>query len=382
MRKTPQSSGGNASVGQRFGGGERAASSVSIGLLVAATALALGCSSSGDDSGSNASAGANASAGTSNGGSGNGGSGNGGVGNAGAGTSGGAAGTVGQGGDLPVLAYNPCDVADLVGSFRIQRALEYTGISGSVRNGTVPGDVPDVVMQSGECSLLTKPALFCDPPCGSGTTCSGDGSCIAYPTSQDVGTVTIEGLKVETVIEPSTTGFYTNPAQPALPHPGFEEGAAITLHAQGGVLEPFTLQGLGTTALELSSEELSVSADQPLSVSWTVADEPDEQRVLLKLEFNRHGGTPTWIECHAPDTGSFEIPAELVSELLALEISGWPMLTATRRTTDSAELSVGCVELQVYSEVTEFVEVEGIVSCDDQTPCPNDAPCTDNLVCP
>jgi hypothetical protein len=32
--------------------------------------------------------------------------------------------------------------------------------------------------------------------------------------------------------------------------------------------------------------------------------------------------------------------------------------------------------------VADFVEVEGVVSCDDSHPCPNDDVCQVNLTCP
>lgn len=290
----------------------------------------------------------------------------------------------GTGGAGPVeeLEYSPCALGTAIGVFRIQLEEEFTGVSGTVRSGVVPGDVPELVMESAECRLLTDRNLFCDPPCGASKTCDTDGECIDYPTSQDVGTVTIDGLKIPLSIMPSATGFYTNPAQPPLPHPGFDAGAAIALSAEGGVLEPFDLRGQGVSTIALENAPLSVSSGQGLTVEWSAGTVAEAQRVFLRLEFNRHGGTPTWIECDAPDTGSYTIPEPLVSELLELEVSGWPMLTATRRTVDSAELAAGCVELQVTASVADFVEVEGVVSCDDAHPCPNDEVCQVNLTCP
>jgi hypothetical protein len=57
-------------------------------------------------------------------------------------------------------------------------------------------------------------------------------------------------------------------------------------------------------------------------------------------------------------------------------------VTFTRRSVDSVNLSVGCVELQVFSQVVRELEIEGVQSCDDDNPCPNDEVCPVNLICP
>jgi hypothetical protein len=269
-----------------------------------------------------------------------------------------------------------------VGGFRIQLAAAYTGVTGSVRNGAVPADVPEVVAEEGSCRVLEQRILFCDPACGAGETCGEDGTCIPYPTNQQVGVVAVTGLNGSLNMEPNPTGSYTNPAMPALPHPGFDEGAAIELTAEGGALEPFTLHGEGVAALSVAEEPLIAAMGQPLTLTWDAGAASDAVRLAVKIEFNRHGGTPSWIECDMDDTGSFEVPASIVDALLGLEISGWPTVTFTRRSVDSVNLSVGCVELQVFSQVVRELEIEGVQSCDDDNPCPNDEVCPVNLICP
>jgi hypothetical protein len=273
-------------------------------------------------------------------------------------------------------------VDELVGGFRIQLAAEYTGVNGSVRNGLVPADVPHIGTEEGSCRLLEQRILFCDPTCGAGETCGEGGSCVDYPINQQVGVVSVTGLNGALSMEPNATGSYTNPAMPALPHPGFDEGAAIELTAEGGDLEAFTLRGEGVAALSVAEEPIVASMGQPLTLSWEPGAASDAVRLAVKIEFNRHGGTPSWIECDMDDTGSFEVPASIVDALLSLEVSGWPTVTFTRRSVDSVELSVGCVELQVFSQVVRELEIEGVQSCDDDHPCPNDAECPVNLICP
>jgi hypothetical protein len=133
--------------------------------------------------------------------------------------------------------------------------------------------------------------------------------------------------------------------------------------------------------LALEGETPTVVRGDPLTVRWTAPGETNGQLVHLTLEFNRHGGTPSWLECDAPDTGSFDVPAGLLAALLDLELSGWPTLSAVRRTVDSTELSAGCVELRVASGVTVDVALPGIVSCDTENPCPPPQECQANLLC-
>jgi hypothetical protein len=270
----------------------------------------------------------------------------------------------------------------LVGAFRVQLASEYTGVNGSVRNGSVPSDVPEVVSEEGTCRLLEQRILFCDPTCGASETCGNDGTCIDYPTNQQVGVVTVTGLNGPLSMEPGPTGSYTNPAMPALPHPGFDEGSAIELSAEGGDLEAFTLHAEGVAALSVTEEPLVVAMGEPLALSWEPGGASEAVHVHVKIEFNRHGGTPSWIECDMQDSGSFEVPVSIVDALLGLELSGWPTVTFTRRSVDSVDLSVGCVELQVFSQVVRELEVMGVQSCDDDHPCPDGQECPVNLICP
>jgi len=241
--------------------------------------------------------------------------------------------------------------------------------------------VPEVVAEDGVCRLYRKRNLFCDPPCASGTTCSGALSCVPAPTNQSVGTVSIDGLAIPLELMPSGVNSYTNPASPALPHPGFTEGATIVLAASGAGAAPFELHGRGISALELESDSIAVESGRSLAVRWTPPGEAAGQRVRLTFEFNRHGGTPTWLECDAADTGSFDVPAALLGALLELELSGWPTLAAARRTVDSASVAAGCVELRVVSSVTIDVELPGVISCDAENPCPAPQVCQANLTC-
>ena len=314
-----------------------------LAVAVAVAAFSVpACSSSGDDGEPSAATGGAATGGT----------GTGGVSGAMAtgGTATGGTATGGTSGDAQ-LEYRPCALDARVGAFTIELGDGFTAVAGAVRDAVTATDVPEVLAEDGACKLYRKRNLFCNPPCASGTTCSDALSCVPAPTNQSVGTVSITGLAIPLELMPSGVNSYTNPANPALPHPGFSEGANIVLSASGGAA-PFELDGRGIAALALASDSIAVESGRSLAVRWTPPGQAAGQRVRLTFEFNRHGGTPTWLECDAADTGSFNVPAALLDALLELELSGWPTLAAARRTVDSASVAAGCVELRVVSSVT------------------------------
>jgi hypothetical protein len=274
------------------------------------------------------------------------------------------------------LAYAACDLEARVGAFNVQLAEEFTSVFGSVRSGVVPGDVPEVSNEQAGCRLYTRRDLFCNPSCGSSMTCGADMTCIAFPVKQDLGAVTVDGLAAALSMLPNTVNDYTNPAMPALPHPGFSEGAEIVLRAAGGAYAPFELRGRGVSAMTISGDPIVVRPGEPLNIAWQPPVNPSSaQRVLLKLELNNHGSTPARLECTVEDTGSFAVPAEILSELIAIEVSGWPTLTIRRTTADSASIEPGCVEFNVMSEQALSIEVAGYASCNLDNPCPGGQTC-------
>ena len=337
------------------------------GLIVAFSSLA--CSSEGEDGEGGAESGGRPSGGS--------------AGTSGASTGGTSSGGTSTGGASGggSLAYAPCAFSERVGGFTLELGDGFTAVTGSIRDAVTPSDVPELVSQDGSCTLYAKRNLFCDPTCASGTTCGNAMSCVPAPANQSVGAVSVSGLAVPLTMMPSAVNSYTNPASPELPHPGFSEGASIVLSATGGAYSPFELEGRGVTELSLEGEILTVVRGEALTVRWTAPGEANGQLVHLTLEFNRHGGTPSWLECDAPDTGSFDVPAGLLVTLLDLELSGWPTLSAVRRTVDSTELSAGCVELRVASGVTVDVALPGIISCDTENPCLPPQECQANLLC-
>ena len=270
------------------------------------------------------------------------------------------------------LPYRACPLVAKVGEFRIERTERFTGVSGSVAEAIVPGDLRELVAETAGCRLLRRRLLACDPTCAPGMTCGDGGRCVRYPDNLDAGTVTLDGLLCPVTMRPDPTGrrYWDS----TLPHPAFEAGAPIRLTASGGALPPFALAGQGVSPLALDESTLRLTPDQPLRVTWRPGG-PGPARVELSFALDQHGVTPSTLVCEAPDTGSFEVPADLVARLLAAGASGYPKLLASRQTVDRADLPPGCVELIVASSLERSLQVAG------HTPCRRDADCPPGRAC-
>jgi hypothetical protein len=174
---------------------------------------------------------------------------------------------------------------------------------------------------------------------------------------------------------------YTNPG--SLTHPGFEEGADITLAAAGGDHSAFSLRGAGIAAVEVPSDPVLIEEGSAATVTWTVpAVASDAVRMRINLDIARHGGTPVRIECSVPDTGSFTIPEALVTQLVGFGFSGFPAIDLTRRSADSAMVDgLGCVELEVVASARVDAMVPGLTSCSSAADCEDGQTCQMDMTC-
>ena len=286
--------------------------------------------------------------------------------------------------DLPVntepLVYAPCPGSTHVGGFQITLADDYTGADGQVLDGIVPANVPEEVQVDGACRLLRAVSLYCEPACVPGETCGAEGACIPYPERSSVGLVTLTGLIDALSMEAKWGNTYTNPG--SMTHPGYEPGADIGLTADGGDFEAFSLRGFGVEALVVNgNSDVVVAAGTGISLSWSPPTVDGPVKVHIELNLNNHGSTSAWIACDAEDTGSFTIPATLLDALYDIGVSGFPSLSMSRRSVDSASISPGCVDLMVVSEAEVPVEIDGITSCTTNQQCPPGQSCGADLAC-
>lgn len=270
--------------------------------------------------------------------------------------------------DLP---YQPCSDETAVGGFRIELADSYTLVQGQVFDAIEPARVPVEVMTSGECRLLLPPSLLCEPGCAFSTeTCGPQGQCLPLPIAHDLGTVNVTGLVIPVEMSANErTKSYSNPARPALPHPGFDPGADLRLTTGGGDYDAFELRGWGVSPLTVLSQPVRVDPGLPTSLEWEASTTPSPAQFHVDLDINVHGSGGARIECDFPDTGSAEIPASLIDALIAEGLSGFPTITLSRQTITSKDTAAGCVELVVSSAVNEELALAGIVSCNVNDDC-------------
>jgi hypothetical protein len=274
-----------------------------------------------------------------------------------------------------VILGGPCPADRHIGGFKVEMNAEvgYTAIDGTVYNGVDPALVPDVALEEGDCRLLKRRRLICDPPCASGTTCTPEATCEAMPMGQDVGIALFQGL-VKTVfvepVQPGNTYFYTR-----LDHPGFANGDVIRLTTSGGYIDAFELYGVGVEPLHPAKDQWVLEEGHPLVIEWPAPPEGARSTMRVTLNIDQHGLTPVTLVCDLEDTGSATLPSSVIDALIQSGVTGFPSATAVRRTVDSLDGEAGCVEFQVASVSTADVEVTGYIPCTSNENCPDPLTC-------
>ncbi len=347
--------------------------------LLCLVVLGAGCSSGGDGGGATGTGGMKA--------PGTGGSSAGTGGGSGAGTGGGTGSGTGGSGGGALTEYKTCTAANRVGRFTVfinnDADKPFSGAEGYVMDGVEPGAVTKEVGRVGSCVILQPPAAAtCNPQCSAEQWCTESG-CKSQPNPKDLGKVTVGGLKQALELR-NLTNRYVTPAEPELMHPVFDEGAAITLSAAGaGGYGPFSLRGQGVGALEVPMTAIKAQAGMPVTLTWTPPAKGTSAvtRVHIKFAINLHGAVDTWFECEVPDTGSYTVSAELMTELFKFGVSGFPSVDLTRRSSDTTTVPSGCVEFMVAAPVNRPLEVPGVVSCQDDTDCMGGKKCSEDLTC-
>lgn len=291
-----------------------------------------------------------------------------------------AGGTTGGGAEPGTPSGARCARTERLGSFVLTLADSYTSFRGAFSDGVAVNAVPELIRSAGGCELLGPQDLFCATPCESGQLCAGDDQCVPAPTKISAGTVALTGLEKDVTVEANgiTSDYSSNFDDP---YPGFTAGAAIGLTATGDTAAGFSLSGQGVGAIASELETVDITSGQDVALTWDVGGASTASKLGVLLTVNAHGGTSAWIECSAPDTGSFSIPAELVDELIGLGLSGFPRITLSRQTLDSTEVGDGCVDFTVSSDVTIPVSIDGLVSCNTSDECPDGQTCSAFLVC-
>lgn len=270
-------------------------------------------------------------------------------------------------------------IVELVG--KTDSSDAYVAVSGKVYDGVTPSTVVwDLVTSAAGCQLLKPRAPFCNTPCSGGGVCVEDDQCASYPTAQDLGPVTLQGLGSADVVMKPIAKSYQLPGDLSLPYPPAAEGAPLSLQVSGGPYGAFSIQTKMVAPL-LASGTLTLDAKQPLALTWTAPSDTALARMQVKVDISHHGGSKGKIECDVADSGSLQIPATLISQLIELGVAGFPSVTLTRVASSSTAIAPGKVSLQALSSVTLELVVPGVQSCHEDTECPTGKPCQQDLTC-
>lgn len=289
-----------------------------------------------------------------------------------------------ESGPAPLLAKTEvgarCDRSERLGALGVSLNEDRTIVAGAISDGVLPSSVPEVAAESGSCQLLVPRNLFCSS-CNMDQACAGNDECVPEPKKVSAGKVTVEGLQVPVEVSPS--GITLDYSKTVLePFPAFGPGDAIELHAAGDVVPAFTAGLLGVAELVTDQQEIAFGYGDPAVIQWdTTNADPESTGVFVSFSVNVHGAVTGWIECIAPDTGEFAIPAELVSELIDMGLSGFPRAEIERRSSATLDLDSGCVEFHISSKVTLEIALEGLDSCNEDAACDSGQSCNDEKVC-
>lgn len=278
-----------------------------------------------------------------------------------------------DGDPMTVPLGGTCPLDTRWGAFKVEANTDYSAIDGAIADGVVPVTILEEALSEGDCRLMKRNNPFCDPSCGPGTTCDFDGTCIPYPANQDVGTVSITGLRDAVVmepVEPSYKYFYTE-----LHNPAFEAGKLIQMKSTGGAYAAVTLHGVGVAVLAPPSVDWLVTAGEALQLTWDAPTTEVRSEVFASVNVDQHGITPLTLECVFADDGAAEVPASVMDALLSAGVTGYPSGKLQRRTVDRADVGAGCVDFMVDYTLKAKVSVAGHTPCTGPGDCPEGMEC-------
>lgn len=249
----------------------------------------------------------------------------------------------------------------------------YTSFGGAVDDVPNPSENREEVAVDESCRLLKKPLLLCDPPCTSGNACGSDETCQRMPVQQDLGTLVVQGLAKTLVLRPSslTNSYFAR----GLPHPGFAPDQVIHLSTTAGFLGRVDLYGIGVYPLAPWTEPVTLTENAELGFTWEAPPGTVRSVMHVELSIDQHGATPLKLVCDFPDVGHAAVTSDMVNELIASGVTGYPSGIAARQTVDAMETSAGCADFRTASVSKLPVEVTG------HTPCMKDNDCTRPASC-
>jgi hypothetical protein len=259
-----------------------------------------------------------------------------------------------------------------------------TIVSGAVSDGVLPSSIPAVSGEAEGCQLLTPRDLFC-AACSSDQTCAGDDECVAKPVKVSAGALQVDGLLAAAEVSPNAiTLDYSKTLLE--PFPAYEVGSSLVFQTEGADVPAFKAEVTGVAKLSSEQSVVSVGRERPAVLSWDVTGvDTADSAIYVSFSVNVHGAVTGWIECTVDDDGAFEIPAQLITQLIDMGLSGFPRVDLERRSSATVDLTVGqtdgCVDVYAGSKLTLDIEVEGLTSCNTDEDCADGQVCSEGLAC-
>jgi hypothetical protein len=236
----------------------------------------------------------------------------------------------------------------------------------------------DLQQELAGCRLLVPRQVACMPACALDSVCTGINTCTPRANPVDVGVLHVDGLgRMRHDVEPTSPNVLIYQIVADLPYAACMEGEDIRVSAKDFSLATRCIPPLAVT----STAPIPVTSGQPMRLTWTPPAPSGIARIHIELEISHHGGFKGQIECDVPDTGSFDVPAPLVTGLVNLGRAGYPTVKVTR-TSQAPASTHPQVTLTVRSQVELPVDT-GVISCGagDSPPCPTGTTCRPDYTC-
>jgi hypothetical protein len=250
-----------------------------------------------------------------------------------------------------------CDRFDTLGTFTVGVNRNGGTFSGVYWDGPDPGLLDSVLEEDG-CAFYRYVPRECDPPCDPPLACAFDETCRPWPQYLSVGTISVTGTDPPLEIEPTEfNSYYTTEVYEDL----FGPGDALTVSAAGSFdVGPFSVTVAGVPLLEPYEQTVTMVEGEPLVISWTPADGPDDAVVRVHLD-NDHHGVAAYAECEVPSAeGQILVPESIVEKMIEAGGSGIGTYVENAylvRTTRSEQRhDPGCVVVSSSSEARLYVD--------------------------
>jgi hypothetical protein len=208
----------------------------------------------------------------------------------------------------------------------------------------------ELVVAVGPCALYRHRFEPCGESCDG--SCAIEHLCVPQQRYLGAGDIAVTGLVDDLDLHFDPPGYY-------LPEPWpsgdlFRPGAAIRVTAEGGDIPAFAIEARGVADLEDEFPTMVLENDRDYTVRWTASGD-EEAGFRLVLLTGWHGAPfQTMLLCEGPDTGSLDIPAEIIGRLPRFGLDPdflQHSSEAARFTRQVAETDLGVVELVVAHSV-------------------------------